>query len=141
MIERILTFSVQRRFLVVLLVAAAAAFGVQSLLRLPIDAVPDITNNQIQITTLAPALSPFEIEQQVTFPVETALAGIAGLDSTRSISVNGLSQVTAIFQEETDIYFARQQVGERLSDAKELPPPGLTHTMGERKSVASGKSV
>src|SRR3546814_4262942 len=85
MIERILTFSVQRRFLVVLLVAAAAAFGVQSLLRLPIDAVPDITNNQIQITTLAPALSPFEIEQQVTFPVETALAGIAGLESTRSI--------------------------------------------------------
>src|SRR3546814_1638361 len=92
MIERILTVSVQRRFLVVLLVAAAAAFGVQSLLRLPIDAVPDITNNQIQITTLAPALSPFEIEQQVTFPVETALAGIAGLESTRSISVNGLSQ-------------------------------------------------
>lgn len=130
MIERILTFSVQRRFLVVLLVAAAAAFGVQSLLRLPIDAVPDITNNQIQITTLAPALSPFEIEQQVTFPVETALAGIAGLESTRSISVNGLSQVTAIFQEETDIYFARQQVGERLTEAKELLPPGLTPTMG-----------
>jgi len=129
-IERILTFSVQRRFLIVLLVAAAAAFGVQSLLRLPVDAVPDITNNQIQITTLAPALSPFEIEQQVTFPVETALAGIAGLESTRSISVNGLSQVTAIFEEETDIYFARQQVGERLTEAKELLPPGLTPTMG-----------
>lgn len=130
MIERILTFAIQRRFLVVLLVAAAAAFGVQSLLRLPIDAVPDITNNQIQITTLAPALSPFEIEQQVTYPVETALAGIAGLESTRSISVNGLSQVTAIFGETVDIYFARQQVGERLTEAKELLPPGLTPTMG-----------
>ena len=130
MIERILSFSVQRRFLIVLLAAAAAVIGIQSLLRLPIDAVPDITNNQIQITTLAPALSPFEIEQQVTFPVETALAGIAGLASTRSISVNGLSQVTAIFDEQVDIYFARQQVGERLTEARELLPPGLTPTMG-----------
>ncbi len=130
MIERILTFAIQRRFLVVLLVAVAAAFGVQSLLRLPIDAVPDITNNQIQITTLAPALSPFEIEQQVTYPVETALAGIAGLESTRSISVNGLSQVTAIFGEKVDIYFARQQVSERLTEAKEQLPPGLAPTMG-----------
>ncbi len=130
MIERVLNFAIQRRFLVVLLVAVAAAFGVQSLLRLPIDAVPDITNNQIQITTLAPALSPFEIEQQVTYPVETALAGIAGLENTRSISVNGLSQVTAIFGEKVDIYFARQQVGERLTEAKEQLPPGLTPTMG-----------
>src|SRR3546814_1919198 len=130
MIERILTFSVQRSFLVVLLVSAAAAFGVPSLLRLPIDAVPDITIHQHQITPLAPALSACAIEQQVTFPVETALAGIAGLESTRSISVNGLSQVTAIFAEQTDIYFARQQVGERLTEAKELLPPGLTPTMG-----------
>jgi cobalt-zinc-cadmium resistance protein CzcA len=130
MIERILTFAIQRRFLVVLLVAVAAAFGVQSLRQLPIDAVPDITNNQIQITTLAPALSPFEIEQQVTYPVETALAGIAGLESTRSISVNGLSQVTAIFGEKVDIYFARQQVSERLTEAKEQLPPGLAPTMG-----------
>lgn len=130
MIERILTFAIQRRFLVVLLVAVAAAFGAQSLRQLPIDAVPDITNNQIQITTLAPALSPFEIEQQVTYPVETALAGIAGLESTRSISVNGLSQVTAIFGEKVDIYFARQQVSERLTEAKEQLPPGLAPTMG-----------
>jgi cobalt-zinc-cadmium resistance protein CzcA len=130
MIERILTFAIQRRFLVVLLVAVAAAFGAQSLRQLPIDAVPDITNNQIQITTLAPALSPFEIEQQVTYPVETALAGIAGLESTRSISVNGLSQVTAIFGETVDIYFARQQVSERLTEAKEQLPPGLAPTMG-----------
>src|SRR3546814_18084956 len=93
MIERILTFSVQRRFLIVLLVAAAATFGVQSLLRLPVDAVPDITNNQIQITTLAPELSPFELEQQVTLPVDTAMAGLAGLEVSRSIPVNYLHTV------------------------------------------------
>ncbi|MFV3130789.1 efflux RND transporter permease subunit [Niveispirillum sp. KHB5.9] len=130
MIEPILSFAIRRRFLVVLLVAVASLFGARSLLQLPIDAVPDITNNQIQITTLAPALSPFEIEQQVTYPVETALAGIAGLESTRSISVNGLSQVTAIFGEKVDIYFARQQVGERLNEAREGLPPGLSPTMG-----------
>ena len=130
MIERILTLSVQKRWLVVLLAACAALFGVQSLSRLPIDAVPDITNNQIQVTTVVPALSPFEVEKQVTFPVETALAGMPGLESTRSISVNGLSQVTAIFTEETDIYFARQQVSERLQTARENLPPGVTPTMG-----------
>ncbi|MBP7335219.1 efflux RND transporter permease subunit [Niveispirillum sp.] len=130
MIEPILSFAIRRRVLVVLLVAVLAAFGARSLLNLPIDAVPDITNNQIQITTLAPALSPFEIEQQVTYPVETALAGIAGLEDTRSISVNGLSQVTAIFEEKVDIYFARQQVAERLGEARDRLPPGLTPTMG-----------
>jgi len=130
MIEPILSFAIRRRVLVVLLVAVLSAFGLRSLLQLPIDAVPDITNNQIQITTLAPALSPFEIEQQVTYPVETALAGIAGLEDTRSISVNGLSQVTAIFEEKVDIYFARQQVAERLGEARDRLPPGLTPTMG-----------
>ncbi|AUN31880.1 CusA/CzcA family heavy metal efflux RND transporter [Niveispirillum cyanobacteriorum] len=130
MIEPILSFAIRRRVLVVLLVAVLAAFGLRSLLHLPIDAVPDITNNQIQITTLAPALSPFEVEQQVTYPVETALAGIAGLEDTRSISVNGLSQVTAIFEEKVDIYFARQQVAERLGEARDRLPPGLTPTMG-----------
>ncbi|MFY8093256.1 MAG: efflux RND transporter permease subunit [Niveispirillum sp.] len=130
MIEPILSFAIRRRVLVVLLVVVLSAFGLRSLLQLPIDAVPDITNNQIQITTLAPALSPFEIEQQVTYPVETALAGIAGLEDTRSISVNGLSQVTAIFEEKVDIYFARQQVAERLGEARDRLPPGLTPTMG-----------
>ncbi|MGQ3049431.1 MAG: efflux RND transporter permease subunit [Niveispirillum sp.] len=130
MIEPILSFAIRRRVLVVLMVAVLAAFGARSLLNLPIDAVPDITNNQIQITTLAPALSPFEVEQQVTYPVETALAGIAGLEDTRSISVNGLSQVTAIFEEKVDIYFARQQVAERLGEARDRLPPGLTPTMG-----------
>lgn len=130
MIEPILSFAIRRRVLVLLLVAVLAAFGARSLLNLPIDAVPDITNNQIQITTLASALSPFEVEQQVTYPVETALAGIAGLEDIRSISVNGLSQVTAIFEEKVDIYFARQQVAERLGEARDRLPPGLTPTMG-----------
>jgi len=122
MIERILEFSVHRRWLVVFLTLVGAAIGAWSILRLPIDAVPDITNNQAQINTLAPALSPFEIEKQVTLPIETALAGIPGLQSTRSISRNGFSQVTAIFSESTDIYFARQQIMERLTEAREAMP-------------------
>ena len=89
MIERILTFSVRRRWFVVLLTAMAAGWGLWSLVRLPIDAVPDITNNQVQINTVATALSPSEIEKQVTLPVETSLAGIPGLESTRSPSRNG----------------------------------------------------
>jgi cobalt-zinc-cadmium resistance protein CzcA len=116
--------------MVVLLVLAAAAVGVYSLRRLPIDAVPDITNNQIQINTAAGALSPLEIEKQVTFPVETALAGIPGLQYTRSLSRNGFSQVTAVFEDNVDIYFARQQVGERLREASDSLPPGAEPRMG-----------
>ncbi|MCQ8780007.1 efflux RND transporter permease subunit, partial [Escherichia coli] len=89
------------RWLVVLLSLLAAALGVYSLSRLPIDAVPDITNNQVQINTTAPALSPFDIEKQVTYPIENALAGIRGLEYTRSLSRNGFSQVTAVFSEKT----------------------------------------
>src|SRR3954471_15075315 len=113
MLERLLKFSIQNRWMVVLLVFAAAAVGAHSLRRLPIDAVPDITNNQIQINTVATALSPSEIEKQVTLPIETSLAGTPGLEYTRSMSRNGFSQVTAVFTDRTDIYFARQQVGER----------------------------
>jgi cobalt-zinc-cadmium resistance protein CzcA len=130
MLERILRFSIDHRWTVVLFTLIVAAVGVWSIVRLPIDAVPDITNNQVQINTVAPALSPFEVEQQVTFPVETALAGIAGLESTRSISRNGFSQVTAVFEDSVDIYFARQQVGERLREAGEALPPGAEPTMG-----------
>ncbi|MCO6416117.1 CusA/CzcA family heavy metal efflux RND transporter [Siccirubricoccus sp. KC 17139] len=130
MIARILDFSVRQRWLVVLLVAVAAGFGLRSLESLPIDAVPDITNNQVQINTLAPALSPYEVEKQVTFPVETALAGIRGLQSTRSLSRNGFSQVVAIFRDDVDIYYARQQVLERLTEARELLPEGAEPRMG-----------
>lgn len=130
MLEKILHFSIKHRFLVVLLTLAAAAGGTYSLLHLPIDAVPDITNNQVQINIVYPALSPVEIEKQVTFPIETALAGIPGLQSTRSLSRNGFSQVTAIFDDDVSIYFARQQVNERLLEARESLPPGAEPKMG-----------
>ncbi|WP_334151128.1 efflux RND transporter permease subunit [Hyphomicrobium sp.] len=130
MIARLLAFSVHQRWLVVLLTIAAAGYGIYSLNRLPIDAVPDITNNQVQINTTSPSLSPIDIEKQVTFPIETALAGISGLEYTRSLSRNGFSQVTAVFSEDTDIYFARQQVGERLRSAEERLPEGAAPTLG-----------
>ena len=109
--------------------------------RLPIDAVPDITNNQVQINTLAPSLSPVEVEKQVTFPIETALAGIPGLEYTRSLSRNGFSQVTAVFDDDVDIYFARQQVGERLGEARESLPPGAEPRDGRRSRPASARST
>ncbi len=128
--ERILGFSLRHRYLIVLLTAAVAAFGFYSFKHLPIDAVPDITNVQVQINTEARALSPVEIEKQVTFPVETALAGIPGLEGTRSISRNGFSQVTAVFRDDVDIYFARAQVNERLAEARESLPAGAEPRMG-----------
>lgn len=127
---RILNFSIEHRFLVVLLVAGAAAVGVFSLQRLPIDAVPDITNNQVQINTAYPAFSPEDVEKQITFPVETALAGIPSLQSTRSLSRNGFSQVTAVFDDDVDIYFARNQINERLAEARASLPPGAEPAMG-----------
>jgi cobalt-zinc-cadmium resistance protein CzcA len=130
MISRILALSIQYRWVVVLLSLGAVGLGLWSLVRLPIDAVPDITNKQVQVNTTAFALSPVEIEKQVTFRIETALAGIPGLESTRSISRNGFSQVTAVFTEKTDIYFARQQVGERLLDLRPNLPPGVEPKMG-----------
>jgi len=114
----------------VLFTIIVAAVGAYSLLHLPIDAVPDITNNQVQINTVYPALSPVEIEKQVTFPIEIAMAGIPGLQSTRSLSRNGFSQVTVIFEDNVDIYFARQQVFERLAQAGESLPPGADPVMG-----------
>ena len=130
MIGRIVTFAVEKRWLVLLLTVAAALAGIFALQRLPIDAVPDITNNQVQINVVAPALSPDQIEKQVAFTVETALAGIPGLEYTRSLSRNGFAQVTAVFNEGTDIYFARQQVAERLRTAEESLPEGVNPEMG-----------
>ncbi|CAA2141703.1 efflux RND transporter permease subunit [Hyphomicrobium sp. ghe19] len=130
MIARLLSFSVHQRWLVVMLTLAAATYGIYSLDKLPIDAVPDITNNQVQINTIAPSLSPVDIEKQIAFSIETALAGISGLEYTRSLSRNGFSQVTAVFSERTDIYFARQQVGERLREAEKNFPDGITPKLG-----------
>lgn len=130
MIENILRLSIRQRLVVLILVVGVCILGVQSLLKLPIDAVPDITNNQVQINALAPALSPTEIEKQVTYPIENALAGIPGLESTRSLSRNGFAQVTAIFSEKTNVYFARQQVSERLTEVKEGLPEGVEPRLG-----------
>ena len=130
MLERILRFSLHRRGFVLLATAIAAAFGAWSLAVLPIDAVPDITNNQVQINTENAALSPTEVEKQVTFPVETALAGIPGLAYTRSLSRNGFSQVTAVFDEGVDLYFARQQIAERLTEVRDGLPDDTEPVMG-----------
>jgi cobalt-zinc-cadmium resistance protein CzcA len=130
MIEKILNFSIAHRLLVVMITAVLAAYGMYSLTKLPIDAVPDITNNQVAINVEAPSLSPYEIEKQVTYPIETAMAGIPGLVYTRSISRNGFAQVTVIFEDNVDIYFARAQVNERLAQAKEDLPEGAEPRMG-----------
>ena len=130
MIETILAFSIRRHWLVLLASLAAAAFGLFAASRLPIDAVPDITNNQVQVNAVVPQLSPFDVENQVTYPIETALAGIRGLEVTRSLSRNGFAQVTAIFNDATDVYFARQQVSERLNEVKTRLPAGTDVHLG-----------
>ena len=130
MIASLMALSVRMRWAVVLFFLAIAGIGLWQLTRLPIDAVPDITNNQVQINTIDPGLSPVEMEKLVTYPIETALAGIPGLETTRSLSRNGFSQVTAIFTDSTDLYFARQQVGERLTQAGEKLPAGVQPQIG-----------
>ena len=130
MLESILRSAIRNRVTVVLLTLMLVIWGGYSLINLPIDAVPDITNQQVQINAVSPGLSPVDIEKQVTFPLETALAGIKGLDYTRSLSRNGFAQVTAVFQDDVDIYFARQQVAERLGDARANFPPGVDVRMG-----------
>ena len=130
MFERIIRFAIDQRWLVLLAVLGMAAFGVFNYQKLPIDAVPDITNVQVQINTEAPGYSPLESEQRVTFPIETAMAGLPKLEQTRSISRYGLSQVTVVFKEGTDLYFARQLVSERIQEARGRLPAGLTPSLG-----------
>ncbi|HYY12905.1 MAG TPA: CusA/CzcA family heavy metal efflux RND transporter [Chthoniobacterales bacterium] len=130
MIERLIDFSIRRRWLVLVGVLGIAVLGFWNYARLTIDAVPDISNVQVQINTAAPGFSPLETEQRITFPVETAMAGLPHLDFTRSLSRYGLSQVTVIFKDGTDIYFARQLINERLATIKDQLPPGATTEMG-----------
>jgi cobalt-zinc-cadmium resistance protein CzcA len=130
MIERLIAFSVLQRWLVMFAALVVGAFGVFNFLRLPIDAVPDITNVQVQINVNAPGFSPLEVEQRVTFPVETALGGLPQLSYTRSLSRYGLSQVTVVFEDGTDIYWARTLVNERLSEVKDQLPAGIEVAMG-----------
>ncbi len=130
MIDRILSFSIANRWLVVVLTLGIGAFGAWNFTRLPIDAVPDITNVQVQINSVASGYSPLEVEQRITFPIETAMGGLPHLQYTRSLSRYGLSQVTVVFKDGTDIYFARQLVNERIQQAKEKLPPGTETAMG-----------
>ncbi|AAV82465.1 UNVERIFIED_ORG: cobalt-zinc-cadmium resistance protein CzcA [Idiomarina abyssalis] len=135
MIDALIRFAVDRRWLVLAATLLVAAAGVYSTLKLPIDAVPDITNVQVQINSEAPGYSPLETEQRISYPVETAMAGLPKLDYTRSISRYGLSQVTVVFEEGTDIYWARQQISERLQKVRGGVPDGIEPTMGP---IASG---
>jgi len=130
MFERIIRFAIEQRIVVMIAVLIMAGIGIYSYQKLPIDAVPDITNVQVQINTGAPGYSPLETEQRITFPVETAMAGLPGLQQTRSLSRSGLSQVTVIFKDGTDIFFARQLINERLQVAKEQLPDGVEAVMG-----------
>ncbi len=130
MFERLLKFSIEQRWLILLATLGMAALGVYNYQCLPIDAVPDITNVQVQINTEAPGYSPLEAEQRITFLIETAMAGLPNLEQTRSLSRYGLSQVTVIFNDGTDIYFARQLINERIQEVREKLPPGLEPAMG-----------
>ena len=130
MLDKIIQFSIRQRWLILLVILGVCGLGVYNYQLLPIDAVPDITNVQVQINTEAPGYSPLESEQRVTFIVETAMGGLPKLDYTRSLSRYGLSQVTVVFKDGTDIYFARQLIAERLQDVKSQLPPGLEPQMG-----------
>jgi len=128
MLSRIISWSLENRFLVILFSLLLAGSGMHALGHLPIDAFPDTTPVQVQINTVAPALSPLEIEQGITFPVEQAISGLPQLEEVRSISKFGLSQVTVIFEDGADIYLARQLVMERLQTVElpeDIPPPEM----------------
>ncbi|MDO9049844.1 MAG: CusA/CzcA family heavy metal efflux RND transporter [Methylobacter sp.] len=130
MFERLIRLAIEQRWLVLLAVLSMAALGIFNYKILPIDAVPDITNVQVQINTSVPGYSPLETEQRVTYPIETVMAGLPNLEQTRSLSRYGLSQVTVIFQDGTDVYFARQLVNQRIQEAKDKLPSGVTPAMG-----------
>jgi cobalt-zinc-cadmium resistance protein CzcA len=125
MINALIRFSIAQKLVVLLLVAIMAAAGAYSLINLPIDAVPDVTNVQVQVLTGAPSLAPLEIERQITFPVEVAMSGLPNVEEIRSVSKFGISNVTIVFSDDTDIYFARQLILERLAAAREQIPANI----------------
>ncbi len=130
MFERLIRLAIEHRWLVLLAVLGMAVLGIFNYKILPIDAVPDITNVQVQINTSVPGYSPLETEQRITYPIEVVMAGLPNLELTRSMSRYGISQVTVIFQDGTDIYFARQLVNQRIQEAKDKLPAGVTPAMG-----------
>jgi cobalt-zinc-cadmium resistance protein CzcA len=130
MLDRIIGFALKYRWWMLVAAALVTALGAYDYRRLPIDAVPDVTNVQVQINTEAPGYSPLEAEQRITFAIENSLAGIPHLDYTRSLSRYGLSQVTVVFEDGTDIYFARQLISERLAEVRARLPVGVEPTLG-----------
>ena len=136
MIDALIRFSISQRLLVLLFVAILAAGGIYSLQHLPIDAVPDVTNVQVQVLTAAPSLAPLEIERQITFPIEVAMSGLPKIEEIRSISRFGLSAVTIVFADDVDTYFARQLVAARRSEAREQIPEGIGSP--ERGPISTG---
>lgn len=130
MLEKIIRFSIRQKWFVFLATFLISGVGLYSLKYLSIDAVPDITNVQVQINTSAPGYSPFEMEQLITYPLETVMAGLPNLEETRSLSRYGLSQVTVTFKDGTDIYFARQLVNQRIQDVRGMIPQGIDPIMG-----------
>src|ERR1700751_672708 len=130
MITRLLSFCVRARWFIVFLTAVVAAYGSYELTYLRLDSLPDITNKQVMINYAAPALGPEDVEKRITFPIEAAISGLAGIESTRSFSRNGYGQVTAVFRESANLYFMRQQVAERLAQAKANLPPGIEPQLG-----------
>ena len=125
MIDKIISFSINNKLIIILLVVGLIAWGSYSLTQLPVDAVPDITDNQVQVITITPALAAQEVERLITFPIEITMASIPDIEEIRSFSRFGLSVVTIVFKEKTDIYWARQQIGERLAEAEKQIPEGI----------------
>src|SRR5262249_25080143 len=140
MINGLIRFSVSQRLLVLLMVAILIGAGIYSLVKLPIDAVPDVTNVQVQVLTAAPSLAPLEIERQITFPVEVAMSGLPDIQEIRSVSKFGLSAVTVVFADSVNTYFARQLVLERLSQAREQIPENIGSPAMGPISTALGES-
>jgi len=125
MLDKIIAFSIKNKFIIALMTLALIVWGVWSATKLPIDAVPDITNNQVQIITVCPTLAGQEVEQLVTYPIEQSIANLPDLEELRSISRFGLSVITVVFDDKVDIYFARQLINERLKEAESKIPKGV----------------
>ncbi|MFM7844762.1 MAG: efflux RND transporter permease subunit, partial [Planctomycetota bacterium] len=138
MVYHIIEWSLENRFIVMLLAIVLLGVGVMSVTSLPLDAVPDLTNVQVQVLTTSPALGPVEVEQFITFPVENAMSGLPRVTEIRSISRFGLSAVTVAFEEGTDIYWARNLINERLQQARENIPPGAGNP--QMGPIATGMS-
>lgn len=138
--QKLIELCLKWRLLVLAFVVFVAALGVQSAMDLPIDAVPDITNVQVQILTNAPSLGPVDVERTITFPVESSMSGLPGVSEVRSISRFGLSAVTVVFDEGTDLLRARQLIGERLTQARERLPEGVSPELGPLSSGSARSS-